>query len=249
MVTYKEGEVIFKENDLGTEMYIIQTGSVAVDKDIKGQKRRLAVFGKGDFFGEMALLESLPRTATVTAIEDCEVVCIDSATFDTMIRSNIEIAVRMLRKFSVRVRESDRKIEMLLGEKGVEKDDLVFEASDSYANLKPPDGPVIAFLCDEESDKKFEIRSNETLVGRADPVTGIIPDADLTHAENGRSVSRRHVRIILKGEGFHVAEEVGALNGSYINGKKLRPGVLVPLSDGDHLLLGMVALRFELPEK
>ena len=139
LVSCAKGDVIFNEGDLGTEMYIIQTGSVAVDKDIKGQNRRLAVFGKGDFFGEMALLENLPRTASVTALEDCEVVRIDSATFDTMIRSNIEIAVRMLRKFSVRVREADKKIELLLGD---------FPLKSSIYDATPQAARTPLYVCD-----------------------------------------------------------------------------------------------------
>ena len=248
VVRFAKGEVIFPEGDLGTDMYIIQSGTVAVDKKIGNTVRRLAVFGKGDFFGEMSLLEHLPRTAAVIALEDCEMVRIDGSTFDAMIRTNTEIAVRMLRKFSVRLREMDKKIEALLLNRAEEKPPLVYEAHEvarSSAQPKPA-GEVLAILRNEDTGKEYSVTNHETLIGRADPVTGIIPDVDLSDEENTRSVSRRHARLIAKDGKFYLAEEVGALNGTYINGKRIRPGVLTDVSDGDMLLMGMVPLHFVL---
>jgi CRP-like cAMP-binding protein len=66
-VEFEAGETIFKENDLGTEMYIVHEGRVEILKDLSGEQRSLAVLEKGDFFGEMAILEDLPRTATARA--------------------------------------------------------------------------------------------------------------------------------------------------------------------------------------
>jgi len=71
------------------------------------------IMEKGDFFGEMSLLESLPRTATAVMLEDGELIIINATIFDQMIRHNIEIAVRMLRKFSTRLRETMAKLESL----------------------------------------------------------------------------------------------------------------------------------------
>jgi pSer/pThr/pTyr-binding forkhead associated (FHA) protein len=70
---------------------------------------------------------------------------------------------------------------------------------------------------------------------------------DLSEEESARSVSRRHARFISKDGKFHLAEEVGALNGTYVNGKRIRPGVLTAVSSDDRLLLGMVPLHFVLP--
>jgi CRP/FNR family transcriptional regulator, cyclic AMP receptor protein len=153
VVHFRKDDTVFREGDLGMDMFIIQSGTVAVDKKIGGTVRRLAIFGKGDFFGEMSLLEHLPRTATVTALEDCEMVRIDGSTFDSMIRSNTEIAVRMLRKFSVRLREMDKKIEALLLDRADEKPALVYEAHEAVQPGAAPraDGPVRAMLRNEEA--------------------------------------------------------------------------------------------------
>ena len=62
---FKKGHVLFNEGDAGEDMFIIQSGKVAIKKRVnEGGDATLAVLEKGDFFGEMALLERLPRSAT-----------------------------------------------------------------------------------------------------------------------------------------------------------------------------------------
>ncbi len=69
MVCCDPGEVIFTESSYGDEMYIIRSGKVEISRTTEHGKQILAVIEKGGFFGEMALLNDTPRTATVTAIE------------------------------------------------------------------------------------------------------------------------------------------------------------------------------------
>lgn len=66
-VLYEDGEMIFAENDEGRELYIIQEGSVEITKETKVGKASLATFVKGHFFGDMALLQSIPRYASAYA--------------------------------------------------------------------------------------------------------------------------------------------------------------------------------------
>ena len=61
---FDNGQVLFHEGDDGDDMYIIQSGRVAIKKKVKDGETTLAVLEKGDFFGEMAILERLPRSAT-----------------------------------------------------------------------------------------------------------------------------------------------------------------------------------------
>ena len=109
------GDIIFSEGDIGTEMYIIQSGTVELLKAIGGETRVLATLEKGDFFGEMSVLEDVPRTASARAKTDVELVRINGATFDAMLKSNTEIAVRMMRKLSRRLREVTAMLEEALG--------------------------------------------------------------------------------------------------------------------------------------
>jgi hypothetical protein len=69
---------------------------------VDGAKRVHGTMEKGDFFGEMSILEGMPRTIAAEAVEDSELIEINSMTFDKMIKGNIEIAIRMLRKLSIR---------------------------------------------------------------------------------------------------------------------------------------------------
>src|SRR6185295_13138640 len=66
---FNQGHVLFHEGDDGEDMYIIQSGRVAIKKRVKDGDTTLAVLEKGDFFGEMAILERMPRSATAEVIE------------------------------------------------------------------------------------------------------------------------------------------------------------------------------------
>jgi pSer/pThr/pTyr-binding forkhead associated (FHA) protein len=71
-----------------------------------------------------------------------------------------------------------------------------------------------------------------------------MPDIDLTQVDLKRSVSRRHARFVRTSEGFALTEEVGALNGTFVNGAKLLTGRAHPVQDGDRVSIGMVKLIF-----
>ncbi len=71
---FKENETIFWEGEPGVGMYIIQEGLVAIYKDTAGsEKEELARLSQGEFFGELALLDESPRSATATALEDTKI--------------------------------------------------------------------------------------------------------------------------------------------------------------------------------
>ena len=67
IVRVPAGETVFSEGDVGTEMFVIQSGSVEIAKRMKDEMKTLSVLEKGDFFGEMALLEDDCRSATAVA--------------------------------------------------------------------------------------------------------------------------------------------------------------------------------------
>src|SRR5881409_1185557 len=87
-VKRKKGEMIYVEGDLGSEMYVVQSGAVRIYRTLGGVKQELAIMEKGDFFGEIAVLEGLPRTASAEALDSCEIIEINSTTFDKMIREH-----------------------------------------------------------------------------------------------------------------------------------------------------------------
>jgi pSer/pThr/pTyr-binding forkhead associated (FHA) protein len=97
----------------------------------------------------------------------------------------------------------------------------------------------------EEGGCVFPLLGSEVLIGRYDPVTEMKPDVDLTEIDLKRSVSRRHARILQTADGYVLIEEVGALNGTFVNGNKLVAGQSHPIEVGDSLGVGMVKLVFQ----
>jgi len=79
--SYTPGAVICAEGDDGEEMYIIQKGKVRVSKRFAGKANVISVLEKGDFFGEMAIVNRIKRTATVTAIDAVELLVFDREGF------------------------------------------------------------------------------------------------------------------------------------------------------------------------
>jgi len=233
---FRTGQTIFREGDAGGDMFIIQAGRVGIWKEIEGERTTLNVLGKGDFFGEMSLLEGQPRNANADAVEDCDLIRIDGTTFNNMIRNNVEIAVRMMRKLAVRLRQADERIQELLeGQVGARRKAAAARPAAPVA----PQAKLVA-----EGGREFGVGPAETMIGRFDPVTGLRPEVDLSEEERGRSVSRRHARIVVRDGTHYLAEEVGTLNPTLLNGKKIETGILTPIQDGDEVTVGGVRLRF-----
>lgn len=238
-VIYSPGEVIFREGDLGTEMFIIQEGEVHIMKHINGETHLLSKLERGDFFGEMAILENVPRTADAIAVGDVRAVVINGARFDEMLRKNPEVAVRIIRKYSKRLREANALLERLVGRE-VDADHAALDAT----QIAPAEKAIRHRLVDLATGTAFFFSSgDETTIGRADPVTGILPDIDLTPVDTNRSVSRRHAKIIRSGSDYHVLEEVGTVNGTYVNEQRIPTGVPVTLHNGDQLKIGLIAMK------
>ena len=239
LMTFAAGERIFAQGDLGTEMFIIQEGEVQIIKHIAGESHVLSRLEKGDFFGEMAVLEALPRTADAVAVTDVKVVEINGSRFDEMLRKNPEVAVRIIRKYSKRLREANELLEKLAG-KEVDVEHAALDAT----VIAPAEKATRHRLVDVATGTAFFFSNgDETTIGRADPVTGILPDVDLTPVDTNRSVSRRHAKIIRSGGEYHALEEVGTVNGTYVNDQRIPTGVPVTLHNGDLLKIGLIAMK------
>jgi CRP-like cAMP-binding protein len=254
---FDAGTVLFEEGDEGEELYIIRAGKVAIKKRVPHGEITLAVLEKGDFFGEMAMLEHIPRTAGAEMVDDGKLVVIDSGTFGDMIKANPEVAVRMLRKYSLRLRETTKQIEELAAKAEANVSvGVVPEAEASpVSTVEPPaeekavpqQTEAIAYFISKASGNVFPVFKNDALIGRYDSVTGSTPEVDLTQEDAARNISRRHARLVTK-EGQHfVAEEIGTMNGTFLNNEKLPTGVLTPIKDGDELTLCRLTITFRIP--
>jgi len=108
------GTVIFKEGETGREMYVIQSGKVNISKKIRDVEKVLATLVAGDFFGEMSILNNKPRSAAAIVLEEAKVLVVEPKMFESMIRNNVEIAIRIIKMLAKRLQEADDQIENLL---------------------------------------------------------------------------------------------------------------------------------------
>ena len=105
----------------------------------------------------------------------------------------------------------------------------------------------MAYFISKASGNVFPVFKTDSLIGRFDSVTGMRPEVDLTNEDQSRNISRRHARLVIKDGKPFVAEEIGTMNGTFLNGQKLANGVLTPINDGDELMLCRLPLTFRLP--
>lgn len=111
---FEDGECVFEEGDTGRDLYIVQYGSVQIRKKTSAGEIEMAVFGKGDFFGDMALLQSLPRYAGAYVVGKTRLLILKPAGFLLKIRRDPTFAFEMLQQLSYRVKMSnDRLIEVM----------------------------------------------------------------------------------------------------------------------------------------
>jgi len=111
---FPAGAVIFEEGDPGSRLYVIQSGQVRVVKRTGGRAVTLARLGPGEFFGEMALLDRQPRSATAVVDEAARVLELDEAAFERLVMDRGEVALRILKRLSRRLREANRQIRNFL---------------------------------------------------------------------------------------------------------------------------------------
>lgn len=101
------GEVLFREGDHGSEMFVVLEGSIRLSKGT----RDLAVMGRGHYFGEMSLLRNVPRSATATAADMVRLAVINKGNFDLLIRENPALVRRLLEELARRLEETNRKLQ------------------------------------------------------------------------------------------------------------------------------------------
>ncbi len=114
---YKTGSVVFREGDAGSAMYIVKSGKVKIVKKGKEVEKTLAVFGPGEFFGEMAIITGNLRSASAVVEENARLQTMSRQDFLGMIqcqRKEDSLAMGVIEKLCNRLQETDRQIENLL---------------------------------------------------------------------------------------------------------------------------------------
>ena len=108
--SYPKGTMIFSECQSGQDMFIIQEGQVKITKIVNNTEVILAVLKKGDFFGEMALLADTPRSASILAFEDCQLMVVNRKNFEQMVTSQPQFVSRLTVTLSERLWSMERQL-------------------------------------------------------------------------------------------------------------------------------------------
>jgi len=111
-----DGETIVRVGDAGAEMYVIKTGRVRISRPMAGRDVVLSELGPGDFFGEMSLLESLPRDADAVAVGETRLLVLNAGSLLVRLRRDPTFALEMLHRLSGRVRTLNAELEKALSD-------------------------------------------------------------------------------------------------------------------------------------
>lgn len=115
---FPKSSVIFEDGSSGDYMYVIRTGEVKVTKMSEdGREKILEILGEGEFFGEMALLDREPRSASVKTTRACTLLALSRQDFIGLLRRNPDISLELIRELTRRLRETDEQIRGLLFER------------------------------------------------------------------------------------------------------------------------------------
>ena len=103
--SFPAGSTIFKEGDPGDKMYFVQSGDV----ELRVGGKSVHVIEMGGFFGEMALIEGAPRSASAHAVIDCNLMPVDRAKFEQLVKMTPDFVVEMMRTLANRLRKMHQK--------------------------------------------------------------------------------------------------------------------------------------------
>jgi CRP/FNR family transcriptional regulator, cyclic AMP receptor protein len=112
---FESGDLIFKEGEKGDLMYVLLEGSVDLTKKLeRGDTVLKTVETPNDFFGEMALLDERPRSASAVAVKRTKVLAVDGPTFESMILANGKFALKIIKVLAARIRRSNDQVSDLI---------------------------------------------------------------------------------------------------------------------------------------
>ena len=112
--TYESGQVIISEYEPGDCFYLIQSGNVQLVKCVNGTSKNLDILKPGEFFGEMAILDNSPRSATCMAVGNVKCLEFNKENFELLITGNPQMALLLLKLFCKRIYDQKRRYRILV---------------------------------------------------------------------------------------------------------------------------------------
>jgi len=130
---FEPGQIIFCEYEPGNDFHFIQEGKVKITKTMGSTQKTLDVLEPGDIFGEMAILEEEPRSASAIAVDKVKTLNFTRANFETLMNGNPQLAYRLLIIYSNRIYDARRRLQILL------LDDMQAKVADVFIMLSEKD--------------------------------------------------------------------------------------------------------------
>lgn len=184
--TFQKGDVIFCEYEPGDNFYLIQTGRVQIVKIFGEIEKTIAVLNPGEVFGEMAILEEAPRSATAIALDNVAALEFNQENFDILMQGNPQVALTLLKLFAMRIHDQKRKFQILT------LDDVEAKVAD-----------VFLMLAEHEPSGSMEVEKMEfkTTVDDIAHWAGISPEkcrSVVNHFINQRRIELYPDRIVVR---------------------------------------------------
>jgi CRP/FNR family transcriptional regulator, cyclic AMP receptor protein len=160
-ISYKTGQVIFKEDDSEDTMYFIKEGKVEISKKMGNADQVIALLGPNDFFGEMALLSKTPRSATAKAVKETTVVVFNRKQFMLLLETRGEIILKIIEVLIKRLKESNDTIRKLIQKN---QKALVFDTLSKWLQVKDPDANILAASDWVSKQLGMKVRETESVI-------------------------------------------------------------------------------------
>jgi signal transduction histidine kinase len=151
---YGPGDLIFDEYSKGRDLFLIASGRIRIKKYTKfGVESLLAVLHPGDFFGELSLIDGLPRSARAEAVDECDVLVLSADGYRRLVDKHRQIAINLLNNLALRLRTMDQNFVMELGRNilasrnRMDRLNMLIEAS-KIVNSALDLGSVLALILD-----------------------------------------------------------------------------------------------------
>lgn len=175
---YSPGEVIISEFEPGDSFYLIQSGRVQLLKCVNGSKKNLDILKPGEFFGEMAILDNSPRSATCMAAGNVKCLEFNKENFELLITGNPQMALLLLKLFCKRIYDQKRRFKILVIK------DLTARVADVFLMLNEMNPPMNP----NEKLRKFNVT-----IADVSHWAGLSPE--ITRDEINKLVTQRKIEV------------------------------------------------------
>lgn len=186
---YQPGEMIFAEYEPGDSFYLIQAGRVKISKIVGDIEKTIDILQPPEIFGEMAILEGAPRSATAQAVDTVKVLEFNRANFEVLMMGNPQIALRLLKLFTKRIWDQKRRFMILTLE------DPQAKIADVFLMLAETSAAIGA---GEQDGEKREFKVTIDDVAHWAGIGGQEAQTVLGHFANQRRVELFEDRIVVR---------------------------------------------------